>query len=185
MIIILAGIPGSGKTTVASVLEDFEEITFGDVMFEVAKEKGLVETRDDLRKNIEEKEYEQVQKETILKIAEQIQNKDVIINTHLSIKHPYGYTEGLPDLALEKFKPNIILLIETDPKEVIERRQSDTSRVRDPESEEELAEHQKMNREFASKYSMKSGAKVVIINNKQGQLEKAQQELKLIVNSSK
>ncbi|MBT4322039.1 adenylate kinase [Candidatus Woesearchaeota archaeon] len=185
MIIILAGIPGSGKTTVASVLKDFEEITFGDVMFEVAKEMGAVETRDDLRKDIPEEEYSKIQEETINKIAERIQNKDVIINTHLSIKHPYGYTEGLPDLALEKFKPTLMVIIETDPKGVIERRNTDKTRTRDEESELDLKEHQKINREFASKYSMKSGAKVIIIHNEQGKLEKAQEELKLIVDSSK
>ncbi len=185
MIIILAGIPGSGKTTVASVLENFEEINFGDVMFEVAKEMGAVETRDDLRKDIPEEEYAKIQEETINKIAERIQNKDVIINTHLSIKHPYGYTEGLPDLALEKFKPTLIVIVETDPKGIIERRNTDKSRVRDEESESDLEEHQKTNREFASRYSMKSGAKVVIIHNKQGQIEKAQEDLKLVVDSAK
>ena len=32
---------------------------------------------------------------------------------------------------------------------------------------------------------MKSGAKVVIIHNKQGQIEKAQEDLKLVVDSAK
>ena len=52
-IVVLAGIPGTGSTTVLNkVLEevDYVNINYGNVMFDIASEKGLVESRDDMRK---------------------------------------------------------------------------------------------------------------------------------------
>ena len=54
---VILGIPGVGKTTIISEVEDiFEEkglkaetVVFGSLMFEEAKKKGL-KTRDDIRK---------------------------------------------------------------------------------------------------------------------------------------
>ena len=52
-IVVLAGIPGTGSTTVLNkVLEEinYVNINYGNVMFDIAQEKGLVASRDDMRK---------------------------------------------------------------------------------------------------------------------------------------
>src|SRR5664279_1675739 len=52
-VVVIAGIPGSGSTTVLSkALEelDYMHVNYGDVMLEIAKGDGLVDNRDDLRK---------------------------------------------------------------------------------------------------------------------------------------
>ena len=52
-VVVIAGIPGSGSTTVLSkALEnlDYQHVNYGDVMLEIAKDDGLVDNRDDLRK---------------------------------------------------------------------------------------------------------------------------------------
>ena len=117
------------------------------------------------------------------KIAELTKDKDSIINTHLSIKHPYGFTQGLPDFALEKIKPDMFVLVEAEPKEIIERRTSDGSRDRDSEEEFELDTHQKMNRYFASIYANKTNASIKIIHNRQGKIEESREELKKAIDS--
>jgi adenylate kinase len=184
MKIILAGIPGSGKTAIVSELKDFQELNVGDFMFEAAKELKLAETRDDLRKNINHEDYNKIQEMAVTKISELTKDKDSIINTHLSIKHQYGFTQGLPDFALEKLKPNMFVLVEADPKEILERRK-DPTRNRDEEEEFEIDTHQKMNRYFASIYSNKTNASIKIIHNKQDRLEEAREELKKAVDSLK
>lgn len=52
-IVVLAGIPGTGSTTVLNkVLEevDYVNINYGNVMFDIAHERGLVDSRDEMRK---------------------------------------------------------------------------------------------------------------------------------------
>ena len=52
-LVVLTGIPGSGSTTVLKkTLEevDYLHLNYGDIMTEIAVEKGLVENRDELRK---------------------------------------------------------------------------------------------------------------------------------------
>ena len=52
-LVVLTGIPGSGSTTILKkTLEevDYLHLNYGDIMTEIAVEKGLVENRDELRK---------------------------------------------------------------------------------------------------------------------------------------
>ena len=64
-LVVLTGIPGSGSTTVLNkALEevDYLHLNYGDIMTEIALEKGLVENRDELRKLPAETQKE-IQKE--------------------------------------------------------------------------------------------------------------------------
>jgi len=51
-LIVLTGIPGSGSTTVLkNTLEkvNFLHLNYGDIMAKIAKDEGIVESRDDIR----------------------------------------------------------------------------------------------------------------------------------------
>jgi adenylate kinase len=181
MRIVIAGIPGSGKTTVlteALKIVKFDVINFGDVMFDLAKNNHLVTKRDDMRILPYDK-----QTDIQIKAASQIsQYKDIIIDTHCTIKTPYGYLPGLPFDVLTKLQPNAIVLIETDPRDILSRRDKDSDiRKRDSETLEDMQLHQTMNRMAAMSYAVFAGATVKIIQNKQGELTSAAKEIAAII----
>ena len=161
MIVIVAGIPGAGKTT---------------VMNEVLKEKNykVINHRDELRKLPFE-----LQREMQIEAAKNIaKHEDVIVDTHCTIKTPFGYLPGLPYDVLNILKPKRIILIEALPEEIMARREKDAAiRMRDEESIQSMEEHQLMNRIAGMGYAILTGATLKIIKNKQGKLKEAAKEM--------
>jgi adenylate kinase len=176
-IIVVTGIPGVGKTTVmkrAAEGIDIEFVTFGTVMIDIAKEQGLVKDRDEMRKLTVNQ-----QKDLQIKTAEKVSKmKNVIVDTHCTIKTPKGYMPGLPEWVVKKLNPDTILLIEASPEEIYNRRINDETRNRDPDSIEKINEHQQMNRAVAMAYSAITGATVKIINNHDNAIDEAIVEAK-------
>ncbi|MBU4202019.1 MAG: adenylate kinase [Candidatus Altiarchaeales archaeon] len=184
MLAIMTGIPGTGKTTVAKkAIEklspegiDYELITYGDVMADIAITKNLVHSRDEMRK-LEPKQQKEIQELAAVKISQIAMSQNVLLDTHCAISTPQGYLPGLPEEVLRKLSPNVITLIEARPEEIVRRRQSDETRERDEEMEEAIALHQWLNRSFASAYSVISGATVMVIENPQGKVDEAAEKL--------
>ncbi|KAA0013946.1 MAG: adenylate kinase [Thermoplasmata archaeon] len=183
MRIIVAGIPGAGKTTVLNEVKERREIgiiNYGDVMLELAKKKNLVGNRDELRKLPYEKQIE-LQEEAARKIAEK---KDVIIDTHCTIKTPYGYMPGLPYNVLSILKPKSIVLIEADAEDILKRRKKDEGiRQRDDEAIKEIEMHQYFNRMASIAYASFVGATVKVIKNEEGKAYKAAEEIIKVLNN--
>jgi adenylate kinase len=171
-VIVVTGIPGVGKTTVmkkASEGMDIEFVTFGTVMIDIAKEIGLVKDRDEMRKLTLEQ-----QKELQIKSAEKIASMGtVILDTHCTIKTLKGYLPGLPEWVIKKLNPTAIVVVEADPKEIFDRRASDSSRNRDPDTKEQINEHQMVNRSAAMAYAALSGATVKIVFNHDNAIDAA------------
>jgi adenylate kinase len=178
-IVVLAGIPGTGSTTVLNkVLEeiDYVNINYGNVMFEIAQEKNLVETRDDMRK-LDPEVQKDVQKNAAEKIHQMAENDDVIIDTHCSIKTPKGFLPGLPIWVLEELKPTQFILIEANPSEIMYRRMTDDTRVRDMEYTEDIDLHQQVAKSTAMSYAVLTGATVAIVQNHDNGLDDAVSEI--------
>jgi adenylate kinase len=181
-LIVVTGMPGSGSSTVikeALMLNEkglkFTPRNYGDVMFEAASDAGLVEKRDEMRKLPRAKQQE-IQRLASDKIAEWKKSTNLIIDTHCTIKTPSGYLPGLPDYVLREIKPDQFVLIEANPDEILARRQTDKTRARDVEDEKGIEEHQFMNRAMSMAYACLSGAPVKIIQNHDGEVEKAAKE---------
>ena len=181
-LIVVTGMPGSGSSTVikeALMLNEkgveFTLLNYGDVMFEAAREAGLVENRDGMRKLPSEKQQE-IQRLACDKIAEWKKSTNLIIDTHCTIKTPSGYLPGLPEYVLKEIKPDQFVLIEANPDEILARRQTDKTRERDVEDEKSIEEHQFMNRAMSMAYACLTGASVKIIKNHNGEVEKAAKE---------
>jgi adenylate kinase len=176
-IIVVTGIPGVGKTTVmkkAAEGIDIKFITFGTEMINIAKEKGLVKDRDEMRKLTIDQ-----QKKLQIETAERVSKmKNVIVDTHCTIKTPKGYMPGLPEWVIKKLKPDIILLIEASSEEIYKRRMNDKTRNRDTDTIEQINEHQYINRAIAMAYSAITGASVKIINNHDNAIDEAIVEAK-------
>jgi len=171
-VVVVTGIPGVGKTTVmqkAAEGIDIDFVTFGTIMIEIAKKIGLAKNRDEMRKLTLEQQ-KKLQIKTAEKIAEM---KNVIVDTHCTVKTPKGYMPGLPEWVVKKLKPTAIVVVEADPKEIYERRAEDPTRDRDPDTIEMIAEHQQINRAAAMAYAALSGATVKIVFNHDNAIDEA------------
>jgi adenylate kinase len=173
--IILAGIPGAGKTT---VIEKAKEkislgiVNYGDLMFETAKSRGVTH-RDELRKLPLD-----LQKAIQIEAAEKIVKMGkIVVDTHCTIKTPEGFLPGLPIWVLEKLKPISIILVEAYPQEIARRRSKDLTREREKANLKEIEEHQLMNRISAMTYAALTGATVKIISNHDDSLMKCVDKL--------
>ena len=179
-IIVVTGIPGVGKTTVmqkAAEGMDIQFVTFGTVMTDIAKELGLVKDRDEMRKLTLDQ-----QKQLQIKTAEKIgKMKNVILDTHCTVKTPKGYMPGLPEWVLRKLNPTAIVIVEADSQEIFNRRAKDTTRNRDPDSIEKIAEHQMINRAVAMAYATLTGATVKIVSNHDNALDAAVKEAEPVI----
>jgi adenylate kinase len=179
-VIVVTGIPGVGKTTVmqkAAEGLDITFVTFGSVMSDIAMELKLVKDRDEMRKLSLDQ-----QKQLQIKTAEKVgKMKNVIVDTHCTVKTPKGYMPGLPEWVLRKLNPNAIVIVEADPLEIYNRRAKDTTRNRDPDSVEKIAEHQMINRAAAMAYATLTGATVKIVFNHDNALDAAVKDAEPVI----
>ncbi|MDI6702387.1 adenylate kinase [Methanothermobacter wolfeii] len=182
-VVVVAGIPGSGSTTVLeNTLEelDYISVNYGDVMLEIAIERGLVENRDEIR-TLSPDIQKEIQRAAAKSIRERSRENNIIVDTHCTIKTPAGFLPGLPVWVLEELEPDMFILIEADAEEIFTRRISDKTRNRDMESLQEIDLHQQMNRAAAMAYATLTGATVKIVKNHNNQLESAVGEMKSVL----
>jgi adenylate kinase len=178
-VVVIAGIPGSGSTTVLSkALEelDYLHVNYGDVMLEIAKGDGLVDNRDDLRKLSPDIQKE-VQENAAQSIREKSEQSNIIVDTHCTINTPSGFLPGLPKWVLDQLKPDMFVLLEADGDEILKRRLSDTTRNRDSERLKDIELHQEMNRAASMAYAVLTGATVKIIENHDNKVDDAVDEM--------
>lgn len=174
--IIVMGLPGAGKTTVLKGLKtDYNIQNYGDLMFEVEKEKFGIKDRDEMRKLSTEKQ-KQVQKIIYERLSKETDK--FILDTHCSVNTPNGFLPGVPYEYLKMLKVDGLVLITADPEEVAARRANDPSRKRDADN---IALHDQMNKSYLAAYSALTGAPAVVITNKQGKVEDAVAKLQSIL----
>lgn len=190
-VIIVTGIPGTGKTTVCKEVVKLAErrgkkvdvVNYGSVMVELSHERGRSLHRDDLRKSGLKFQHN-LQAEAakiILKKATEVDG-NLIVDTHMSIKTGNGYLAGLPFHVLQLLNPEMLILVEAKLHEAISRRLKDVTRKRDKAFEEEIAEEILFSRYMAAACAVLTGASVKIVKNPAGQQVKAAGEvLKLLV----
>ncbi len=185
--IVVTGVHGVGKTTVLGKLvemlknEGFDVllVNFGDYMFKVASEKGLVKHRDEIRKlQLQTQlELQRWAAEAIVRDAgEKLKGEKsvLIVDTHSVIKTPSGYWPGLPRHVIEALRPDSIVVIEANPELIIARRQRDKGRYReDMGGVEELRELMSMARIAAMASAVLTASSVFIVENPEGRPEEA------------
>ncbi|NLA39544.1 MAG: adenylate kinase [Methanomicrobiales archaeon] len=182
--VVVTGVPGVGKTTVINGAMDrlaaegviYESVNFGTFMFDVACNENLVSDRDEMRK-LGKDDQKRLQQAAASGIAAMSADANIIIDTHSSISTPAGFLAGLPEWVLRELMPDVVVLVETDPDQILMRRLGDASRARDMEGSRAIAGHQEFNRAIAAAYAMYTGCTVRIVENADFLLERAIDDL--------
>lgn len=175
-VVIITGVPGVGKSTVidaAQKAKGYKVVVYGTEMFNVAKTRGLVKVRDEMRK-LEPSVQREIQEAAAHAIANM---GDVIVDTHCTIKTPRGFLPGIPAWVAQALKPKQMILVEASPKEIVGRRNNDATRARDPDSEEDIATHQAMNRAAALTVATLTGATVATVVNADGKVDETRDQI--------
>lgn len=174
--IIVAGIPGVGKTTVLQELERVAKekdvplkiINFGNVMNDLFKKRGQAIHRDHMRKQDIELQSK-IQQQAARIIARTPENSALVVDTHMFVKTVDGIWPGTPRKVLEALDPSMIILIEADPEAIARRRASDATRYRDGGGVEEAKADLQWSRYMASANAVLAGVPIQIVNNHDGQ----------------
>jgi adenylate kinase len=181
-LIIVAGVPGAGKSTV--LLEAWKRaeqelkytiVSFGTEMLSLCQETGLVKNRDEMRE-LSADLQEEMQWRATKRIAERPEN--ILLDTHCAVKTGSGsYLPGLTPRMLERLSPKAIILVDAHEADIRGRRKLDKTRpLRTIESYEDIAEHKVINRAYAAAFSARCGCLLRIIQNNTGEFEKAVDE---------
>lgn len=168
--VIITGVPGVGKSTVieaAQKAKGYHVVVYGTEMFNVAQAKGLVKSRDEMRR-LDPHVQREIQETAAHSIAAM---GDVIVDTHCTIKTPKGFLPGIPAWVAQALRPTQIILVEAPARDIVARRNNDASRARDPDTEEDIAAHQAMNRDAAMTVATLTGATVAVIQNRTGDVD--------------
>ena len=176
--VIIVGIPGVGKSSVISLaIEQLNQkgkkatiAVFGTVMLEEAHKMG-VKNRDELRKMSLGKQRD-LQEKAAKRISE-IEDSIVIIDTHLFIKTIEGYYPGLPMYLLDIIKPTHFFMIIAEAGEIVNRRKSDKSRVRDIVAVEDIQDELDILRVMIASSSILTGSPFIAIVNNDNEIEQA------------
>jgi len=182
-VVVVTGIPGSGKTTICNLAKEIAEkqkgksiaiINFGTVMVELLEKRGEAMHRDFLRKS-DLGFQRKLQREAAETISRRISNSEgiVIIDTHMSVKTSKGFLPGLPQHVLEALNPTLFVLVEAPAEQILSRRMKDVSRLRDKVVEEDIRQELLFSRLMAGSCAVLTGAPVKIVINEQGKQKEA------------
>ncbi len=174
----MIGIPGVGKTTllnkIVESLKNHEKnvhmVSYGTLMFEVAKENGLTD-RDELRR-LPVSEQQRLQKVVAEKIASYIE-EIIIIDTHAFINSPEGYYPGLPEHVLKIIQPTNFVSVSAKPEEIYNRRMKDDTRNRDKITLSNVKKELDIQSGMISACAVITGAPVRHVLNREGKVDEA------------
>ena len=174
--IIVAGIPGVGKTTILQELDAVAKekkvplkiINFGNVMNDLFKKRGKEIHRDRMRRE-DIATQARVQEQAARNIAKTPGNSALVVDTHMFVRTSDGIWPGTPRRVLEALNPDMIILIEAEPEEIAKRRTDDSTRYRDSGSVEDARADLQWSRYMASVNAVLAGVPIQIVHNRDGQ----------------
>ena len=189
-VVVVTGVPGVGKTTVIRRLQEKAEaqglkvlvVNFGSFMLDFAVREGIIEDRDKIRTLPLRRQLElqaRAAKAIVEYAASQLGPGDyLVVDTHALVRTVAGYWPGLPKHVIDELKPDMIAVIEADPRIVAARQERDKTRYRadigGPEGVARLMEYARA-ASFAS--AVFYASTVAVIENPEGAPDKAAEEL--------
>jgi adenylate kinase len=190
-VIVVTGIPGTGKTTVCSEAlklaeqkqKKIQAVNYGSIMVGLSRKRGKNLHRDELRRSEPtfQRDLQAEAAKTISKKTSEAKG-DIIVDTHMSVKTANGYFAGLPFHVLKLLNPDLFILVEAEPHEILSRRFRAKTRQRDKALEDEIMEETLFSRLMAAACAVLTGKSVKIVKNPAGKRTEAAEEiLKLLV----
>jgi len=190
-VIVVTGIPGTGKTTVCNealklaeqTRKKIQAVNYGSIMVELSRKRGKLLHRDELRRSglAFQRSLQAEAAKIISKKTGEVEGS-LIVDTHMSIKTENGYFAGLPFHVLQLLNPDMFVLVEAEPQEVLSRRFRAKTRKRDKVLEDEIMEETLFSRLMAAACAVLTGTSVKIVKNQAGKRTEAAEEiLKLLV----
>ncbi len=173
MLVFALGIKAVGKSRVMQELNKhvsgIKEISYGDVMLEIAKEKEGIHDREQIAAlpPVKQKKIREDAAKRIRKMADEL--PFVFLNTHgfiYTLPH-HAYLPGSPDSVSDVLKPDFVLLVEADAKEIIARRERDAKagRTREIGTAKELQQAMDLERACAVHLSIRYGCNLKLFDN--------------------
>lgn len=186
-LVLVLGTDGAGKTSVLNGVKSARTVNVGTELYTYYSKKFGVSARDRIRvaQLAAYGEALKIRNVILRKIAKM--NGTIAIDTHAFVKAVDGYMPGLSlkDLAVLKGKIGAIIYIDADSKQIIKRRQSDKTRNREVDSEEELNRERSINLMFSTQYALYLEAPMYIVKNEDGKLAATQGRVNAIIRSIK
>jgi adenylate kinase len=178
-IVIVAGSPGAGKSTVLAALSRKHKaviVNLGTLMLEAAKDKRIASDRDGMRYLSNEK-LSVLRKEAMTRISKM--GGHIIIDTHTTIGENGIYMPGFPTETLRAVSGvSGLIYIDATPKDIIERRKGDSSRRREDEDEQMISNQRQLDVSMLAIVSSQLNVPVFIVINRHGQIERTVDEIK-------
>ena len=176
--VVIVGIPGVGKTSLLSKLEELisqqsksvSVHSFGTVMLGEAMKNG-VKDRDELRK-LPIKKQQKLQKMAAEDISKMVDDV-ILIDTHAFISTKSGFYPGLPNYVIQIMQPTNFIAITASPDEIHDRRMKDETRNRDAISIEDIKKELAVQDAMLSSCSVLSGSPMKVVFNHEGKVEEA------------
>jgi adenylate kinase len=184
--ILLTGVPGVGKTTLANMIAEHYQLSptnFGDVLFNLIQEKNIpdINSTDEIRQKLSAEIYQQLQLEVASHLNENTADNQLIIS-HLSVDTSYGFIPGFPETIINILRPQLTIIIEAPAAEIKERREADpNSRLRGQHLENWVDFHQQLNRSLAANYAYHTGNFILPVLNRQGKLDETFQHIQEVL----
>jgi adenylate kinase len=190
--IIVAGIPGVGKTTVLQELEKIGQeknvslkvVNFGSVMNQLFKQRGRELHRDHMRRQ-DISLQSKIQLEAARNIRKMARINTLIVDTHMFVRTSDGLWPGTPEKVLEALAPDAIILIEAEAEEIAKRRRQDTTRERETSRPEDAEQDLQWSRYMASANAVIAGIPIQIVNNHEGGQRQAAIDLLRLVEKTR
>ncbi|MEM0379156.1 MAG: adenylate kinase [Nanopusillaceae archaeon] len=176
MIILVVGIPASGKTSIVNeakkyIKRDIEIIEFGDIVFDLAKKMYNIQHRDEIRKVLPFEEQRKLQELAARYILENYKEKNLIITTHFIIETSEGFKAGITKEIADLLRPKAIVLIVSEPDKILMRRIKDESRLREKDDLERIKIHQDLSLYYTIPFMYMYDTIIEIIKNEEGLLD--------------
>ncbi len=186
--VIVAGVPGVGKTTILRELEQVARkkkvsiriVNFGSVMNQLFKRRGKGIHRDHMRRQ-DISLQSMIQQQAAQEISKTRTRSTLVVDTHMFVRTKDGIWPGTPRRVLEGLRPDMIVLIEADPKEVAKRRSADTTRERETGNVEDVKTDLEWSRYMAGANAVLAGVPIQIVHNRSGRPREAAEDLLRII----
>ncbi len=181
-IILVLGIPGSGKTTILDGVEgykDYKYVNVGTVMKKATEEIYKENIDRDKIRYLKEKEIDQIRDRTF-EIIIGMEGK-ILVDTHSSIEREGKFITGLPYESKFMKLVRSVIYIDASPEEILYRRSLDKTRKREADDEYMLKVQREFNISTLSFYMSYLNIPVYMVNNQHNKVAESISRMKQVL----